>query len=120
MVVLMRPLTIACLLAGSLAAQEAPSRKPDQMVSITADRFTFTPGTIKVKEGELVELVFSSDDTDHGVRMPSAGVEAAIPQRGKGELRIRFIARKRGRYVFECSRPCGAGHNLMRGEIVVE
>jgi cytochrome c oxidase subunit 2 len=120
MVVLMRTLTMACLLAGYLAAQDASSRKPDQTVSITAERYTFTPATVKVKEGELVELVFSSDDTDHGVRLPSADVDAAIPQRGKGELRIRFIAHKRGRYVFECSRPCGAGHNLMRGEIVVE
>jgi heme/copper-type cytochrome/quinol oxidase subunit 2 len=49
-----------------------------------------------------------------------AGIDAEIPQQGKGELRIRFIAREKGRFAFECSRPCGAGHNLMRGEIVVE
>ena len=53
-------------------------------------------------------------------RPASAGIDAAIPQQGKGELRIRFVAREKGQYPFECSRPCGAGHNVMRGLIVVE
>ena len=30
-----------------------------------------------------------------------------------------FEAREVGRYEFECSRLCGAGHNFMRGAIVV-
>jgi heme/copper-type cytochrome/quinol oxidase subunit 2 len=64
--------------------------------------------------------VITSDDTDHGFRIPKANIDAAIPQQGKGELKIRFVAREKGVFAFECSRPCGAGHNLMRGTIVVE
>jgi heme/copper-type cytochrome/quinol oxidase subunit 2 len=64
--------------------------------------------------------VITSEDTDHGFRIPKAGIDAAIPQQGKGELRIRFVAREKGQFPFECSRPCGAGHNVMRGLIVVE
>jgi heme/copper-type cytochrome/quinol oxidase subunit 2 len=73
-----------------------------------------------VKQGELVEFVLSSDDTDHGFRIPSAGIDVAIPQQGLGEVRVRFLAREKGTFGFECSRACGAGHHLMRGALVVK
>ncbi|HXG34683.1 MAG TPA: cupredoxin domain-containing protein [Bryobacteraceae bacterium] len=115
----MRMLLPALVLAAILAPQEGP-RKPDRTVRITAERFSFTPSRIKLKQGTEVEFIITSEDTDHGFRIPAAGIDAAIPPAGRGELRVRFVAEKKGRYVFECSRPCGAGHNLMRGEIVVE
>jgi len=122
MVVLMK--RYACLLltaAMALCSGAQPDRrKPDKVVSITAERFTFSPSKIKVKQGSLVEFVLTSDDTDHSFRIPSAGIDVAIPQRGRGEARVRFVAREKGTFVFECSRPCGAGHNLMRGTIIVE
>ena len=101
-------------------AYEEKAGKPDKTISITAERFSFTPARIKLKQGMLVEFVVTSEDTDHGFRIPGAGIDAAIPQQGKGELRIRFVAREKGQFPFECSRPCGAGHNVMRGLIVVE
>jgi len=104
--------------AAALAQSE--SRKPDKVISIAAERFAFSPSRIKVKRGWLIEFVLTSDDTDHGFRIPSAGIDVAIPQQGRGEARVRFIAREKGAYAFECSRPCGAGHNLMRGSIIVE
>lgn len=110
---------ILLLIAGAAPAQETP-KKPDRTVRITAERFSFTPSRIKLKQGAEVEFIITSEDTDHGFRIPAAGIDAAIPPAGRGELRVRFVAEKKGRYVFECSRPCGAGHNLMRGEIVVE
>jgi cytochrome c oxidase subunit 2 len=122
MVVLMKRcagLLLTVVLAICSAAQ-TEARKPDKVVSITAERFTFSPSKIKVKQGSVVEFVLTSDDTDHGFRIPSANIEAAIPQQGRGEVRVRFLAREKGTFAFECSRPCGAGHNLMRGTIVVE
>lgn len=121
MVVLMQRRTLM-FLGGWLAvtAEGDQADKPDKVVSMTAERFAFTPARIKLKQGMLVEFVITSEDTDHGFRIPKARIDAAIPQRGKGELRIRFVARERGEYPFECSRPCGAGHNIMRGLIVVE
>ncbi|MBI3467620.1 MAG: cupredoxin domain-containing protein [Planctomycetes bacterium] len=112
-------LLIAAVASICGAAQE-DGRKPDKVVSITAERFTFSPSKIKVKQGSLVELVLTSDDTDHGFRIPGANIDVAIPQQGRGEVRVRFVAREKGSFVFECSRPCGAGHNLMRGTLVVE
>ena len=120
MVVLMRrPLLIGLLLTCA-TAQEPIRRKPDRTVYVVAERFSFSPSKIKVKQGAEVEFVVSSDDTGHGFHIAAAGINAAIPQQGKGELRVRFIAREKGSYVFECSRPCGAGHNMMRGRIIVE
>ncbi len=104
----------------SLSAQPPADRKPDRVISIAAERFTFNPSRITVKEGDLVEFVITSDDTDHGFRIPGTAIDVAIPQQGKGEARVRFLARQKGRFVYECSRPCGAGHNLMRGALIVK
>ena len=95
-------------------------RKPDRVITIVAERFSYSPSKITVKQGELVEFVLSSDDTDHGFRIPEAQIDVAIPQNGKGEARVRVVLHKKGNYTFECSRPCGAGHNLMRGTILVK
>jgi cytochrome c oxidase subunit 2 len=121
MVVLMK--LRACLLlaiAIPICAAQPDGRKPDKVIAITAERFTFSPSKIKVKQGSLVEFVIASDDTDHGFRIPAANIDVAIPQQGRGEVRVRFVAREKGAFVFECSRPCGAGHNLMRGTLIVE
>ena len=104
----------------ALSTAQAPEPKPDKVVTITAERFTFNPSRIRVKQGQLIEFVLLSDDTDHGFKIPSAGIDIAIPPQGKAEARVRFLAREKGRFVFECSRPCGAGHNLMRGYIEVK
>ena len=122
MVVLMKRRTLLFLGAAiaAMAADDDKTAKPDKVISISAERFAFTPTRIKLQQGMLVEFVITSEDTDHGFRIPKAGIDAAIPQQGKGELRIRFVAREKGQFAFECSRPCGAGHNVMRGRIVVE
>ena len=108
------------LLAAAAFGQQPPAGKPDRVITIAAERFTFNPAKVTVKQGELIEFVLTSDDTDHGFRIPSAGIDVAIPQAGKGEVRVRFIAKEKGTVTFECSRPCGAGHNLMRGTVVVK
>lgn len=112
---------LALLPLFSLAlAQDSAARKPDRTVSIVAERFTFSPSQITVRQGELIEFVLSSEDTDHGFRLSAAGVDLAIPPQSRGEARVRFWAREKGEYAFECSRACGAGHNLMRGALVVK
>ncbi len=100
--------------------QPADDRKPDRIISIEAERFTYNPARITVNPGELIEFVLTSDDTGHGFRIPSAGIDVAIPARGRGEIRVRFQAPASGEIAFECSRPCGAGHNLMRGTILIK
>jgi cytochrome c oxidase subunit II len=89
-------------------------------VNIVAERFSFTPSQIKVKAGTTLEIILSSEDTFHGFRVPSANINEIIPARGRGNVKITFDAKEKGRYPFECSRPCGAGHTMMRGVIIVE
>lgn len=95
---------------------EAKVRK----VRVSAERFHFIPSRIRVKRGTLLEIELSSQDTFHGFRIPKAGIDVTIPARGQGMIKIRFRSRKAGKYPFECSRPCGAGHTMMRGTIIVE
>ena len=90
-----------------------------QVVEIVAERFTFTPSEIRVPVGTTLELRVRSDDTMHGFRIVGAKVNVAVPKRRQGEAVVLFDATEVGRYRFECSRLCGAGHNFMRGEIVV-
>jgi len=102
------------------ALLQEPPEQPIQRIRVTAERFSFTPSRIKVKTGTIVEIMAESEDTSHGFHLPDAGLDEEIPARGKGELRLRFEATEAGTYFFECSRPCGAGHNTMRGTIIVE
>lgn len=112
-------LALAFVLIGALSSGQDKDNKPVRKISIVAERFFFSPSKIRLKEGETVEFVLTSDDTDHGFHVPAAGIDVAIPPSGKGEATIRFTATKKGKFPFECSRACGAGHNLMRGEIIV-
>jgi cytochrome c oxidase subunit 2 len=126
--VLPATLTIILLLVVLSYGQEGPTQSSSksgqsreiQKVSVVAERFNFTPSKIKVKEGTLLEITLTSDDTFHGFRMPSANINQVIPARGRGSVKVVFDAKEKGSYTFECSRPCGAGHTMMRGVIIVE
>jgi cytochrome c oxidase subunit II len=103
-------------IAGVGAPAQTPARR---VVHVTAERFTFTPSRIVVAPGETIEFRLSSDDTAHGFRIQGTEVNAVIPKRGMPESTVTLTAPAPGRYVIECTRMCGAGHNFMRGELVV-
>ena len=108
----------------SLLVTSAPGAAPTQgqtprIIEITAERFEFWPSEIRIAEGEEVELRLRSQDTLHGFRIIGAGTNVLIPKRGKGYAVARFTGSQPGRYTFECNRMCGAGHNFMRGVLVV-
>lgn len=90
------------------------------MVRVTAERFTFTPSQIKVKRGTVIEFRLRSEDTNHGFHILDSDANVIIPKRGRGEATVIFRADTAGRYTFECSKMCGAGHNFMRGLIIVD
>lgn len=122
-------LTVFCMLAPfSLGQEETLPKSSDQTdkgrkvqkVNVVAERFNFTPSQIKVQQGTLLEITLTSDDTFHGFRIPSMQINQVIPARGRGSVKVLFDARQKGSFVFECSRPCGAGHTMMRGVIVVK
>lgn len=115
-------LVAAYCLPPAIAASEpeVEREKPDRVIAIVAERFTFVPSEIKLKQGEVVELRIRSLDTNHGFYLRDAGVNVIVPKRGKGDARVLFRAQKKGVFSFECSKACGAGHTIMSGRIVVE
>ena len=101
-------------------AQEAqPPAPAEQTVDVLAERFSFTPSEIKTTAGTTLQIRLESDDTAHGFRIIGTDVNIEIPKRGRGTTTVTFKAEKAGRYTFECSQLCGAGHSFMRGVIVV-
>lgn len=97
------------------------SSTPTRVVHIVAERFSFTPSRITLDEGETVELRITSDDTSHGFKLTGpAAVDVEIPKRGRGDRRVLFTGTEPGKYTFECSRVCGAGHGFMRGTLQVK
>jgi cytochrome c oxidase subunit 2 len=90
-----------------------------QVVEITAERFTFTPSEIRVKAGTRLEIRLRSEDTAHGFRIVGTDIDLELAKRGRGVKTATFEPAA-GRYTFECSQLCGAGHEFMRGVIIAE
>ena len=102
-----------------LTSPSSFSQEP-RVIQVTAERFAFTPSHITVKRGTIVELRLRSEDTNHGFHIVGSEFNAIIPKRGRGDGTLIFRADNIGRYTFECSKMCGAGHTFMRGTLVVE
>jgi cytochrome c oxidase subunit 2 len=114
-------LALLAILAGSDGASAGASlAAQSEVIEIVAERFSFAPSEFRVKAGAPVEIRLRSDDTDHGFRILDTDVNVRIPKRGKGRATVTFLPPSPGRYTFECSHVCGAGHAFMRGTIVVE
>jgi cytochrome c oxidase subunit 2 len=121
MVVLMKQMLLIGALAASMSGTLAMAvQEEPQVVEIFVERFSFTPSEFHVKAGAPVEIRLRSDDTDHGFRIVGTDINVTIPKRGKGVATVTFVPPQPGRYVFECSKLCGAGHSFMRGTLIAE
>lgn len=114
--------TVAAMLLASLPS--FVDGQDPRVIRVSAERFAFAPSRIEIDAGADVELHLESDDTAHGFRVrgvetDGSEINVTIPKRGRGETVVKLRIDTPGRYIFECSRMCGAGHNFMRGEIVV-
>jgi cytochrome c oxidase subunit 2 len=113
-------LALGFALALVLGTTSSPAQTERRVIRIKAERFAFSPSEIVLSEGESVEFRIKSDDTVHGFHIAGTEVDVAVPKRGQGELVVLFTAPKAGRHQFECTRMCGAGHDFMRGVLVVK
>jgi cytochrome c oxidase subunit 2 len=123
MVVLMHVVSMSCavILTAAVTATafwrfEAAAQQP-QVIEIHAERFSFHPSEIRVKAGTPLEIRLTSDDTAHGFHIVGTDVNVELPKRGRGTATVNFVP-SAGRYTFECSQLCGAGHDFMRGVII--
>lgn len=120
------------MLAAMLFASSPQALKPSHLrqgsggqasprvIRVSAERFAFSPSEITVEKGTTIEFHLTSDDTDHGFRIVGTDVDVQIPKRRRGETVVKYTADTAGRFVIECSRPCGAGHTAMRATLVVK
>lgn len=104
--------------ARSWLLDQAPATTAEQTVDVAAERFSFTPSEIRTTVGTTLTVRLTSDDTSHGFRIVGTDVNIEIPKRSRGTATVTFVPEKAGRYTFECSQLCGAGHGFMRGVII--
>ena len=132
-------LVSATLVLSGSAARPAP-RSPSpaegvQTIEMTAKKYEYEPGTIRVKQGTRVQLKIKATDHAHGFRIsdvPEGAGASAKPglvfapaqectkvEEGKTET-VEFVAQTPGTYPFRCCVHCGWHHRAMKGELIVE
>jgi cytochrome c oxidase subunit 2 len=101
------------MLVGALAI----AADTEQVIQITAKRFSYTPNEITVKKGIPVVLEFKTLDRLHGFFCPGLGIRSDIPP--KTVTKLRFVPKQAGTFPFHCDNFCGSGHEGMTGKITV-
>jgi cytochrome c oxidase subunit 2 len=98
-----------------VAAQSAEPK--EEVIRITAKRFNYTPGEVKLRKGVPVILEFRTQDVFMGFNLPDFNVRADIvPDK---VTRLRLVPDKTGTFIFLCDVFCGTGHEEMNGKLTV-
>ena len=115
---------IAMMLSVALALpaispQEKPSLDlPVAEIQVTARKYKFTPNVITVKKGQLVRLIITAEDRDHGIRLKDFDIKQRLVK--GAPTTIEFTPQEAGTFDFKCSVRCGLRHGKMKGKLVVE
>jgi cytochrome c oxidase subunit 2 len=80
-------------------------------IEITAKRFSFEPAEITVKKGETIEIVLTSTDVPHGVKVRELNLDLRA-RKGKS-VSATISPQITGVFVGHCSVFCGSGHGQM-------
>jgi len=101
--------TLLC--CGIALSPLAAGDQTPKTISITAQRFYFTPNEITVKKGQEVTLVIQSKDVGHGLVIEDLGVRTEVK---KGEsAEVKFTPETAGTFEGKCAHFCGKGHGSM-------
>lgn len=106
--------------AATLGKSDAHAQSADteRVIKVVARRFSYSPNEIVLKRGEPVRLEFTSLDFVHGFKIPDLGIRADLPPDKTTSVRLQ--PPKNGRYAFLCDNFCGAEHEEMHGNIIVQ
>ncbi len=99
--------------AGFLARQEAGQTS----WSVKARKYAFEPGRIEVREGDLVQIVLSSEDIPHSFTIDAYRISKQA--RPGHAVRFEFLADRPGSFPYYCDLKADDGCRRMRGELVV-
>lgn len=94
------------VLSPLAAGEQAP-----RTISITAQRFSFSPDEITLKKGEQVILVIQSKDVSHGLVIKDLGIRTEVKKGHSAEVKL--TPETVGTFEGKCAHFCGKGHGSM-------
>jgi heme/copper-type cytochrome/quinol oxidase subunit 2 len=86
-------------------------------IPIQAKSFAFSPGIVKVNQGDRVIFELTSTDVVHGLHLENYDL-SMVSDPGQ-TTSLNFIADKQGTFRFRCSVTCGNLHPFMMGKLKV-
>jgi cytochrome c oxidase subunit 2 len=86
-----------------------------QAITLKASNFKFDQAEYHVKKGQPVTVKFENAQGMHGAAIKDFGVDL----RKDGDT-VTFTPDKIGSFPIHCSIMCGAGHNNMKANLIVE
>jgi cytochrome c oxidase subunit 2 len=89
------------------------------VVMRTTENGGIQPGVIRVKKGDTVRLLVTSQDVAHGIRIKEFDVNEYPISAGKYKL-IEFVADQAGTFDFICNITCSPRHAELKGQLIVE
>jgi heme/copper-type cytochrome/quinol oxidase subunit 2 len=96
------------------------SQAPQQAlrIDVTMKKYEINPPEIRIKQGEPVEFHVTATDVQHGFDVPELGIKESVqPSR---PAVFTFTPDRKGDFEVKCGILCGAGHDRMRGKVIVE
>lgn len=105
---------VVALLSGCSLGQvnsSAPPPGPYQVVRVTAQNWSWTMSSTRLKAGEEVKFVVRSIEAVHGFSVMGTNISTAVTQ-GDPPAVIYWKPVK-GIYTLACNVYCGAGHDTM-------
>jgi cytochrome c oxidase subunit II len=107
-----KSIAVALLLSAASVFPLAAGEEGARTISITAQRFSFSPNEITLKKGQEVTLVIQSTDVTHGLVIEDLGVRTNVK---KGEsTEVKFTPQTVGTFGGKCAHFCGKGHGSMK------
>lgn len=101
------------------ALQGMPEGAPTKTIHITAEKYKFTPDTIRVKKGTHLVLELESLDVRHEFKLEGYDIYSKIP--AKETVKVELYASKAGEFGFGCHVGLGMHYALgMKGTLIVE
>ena len=89
-----------------------------RVIEITCQKSVYKPDVIRVKKGEPLRLVITTNDVLHGFAIDEFNIAKEVaPGR---PLTLDLTPDRTGEFIFYCVVRCGKQHRQMRGKLIVE
>jgi cytochrome c oxidase subunit 2 len=114
--VVISAIALSPLALSPLGCSRAP--KEARRIDVFMKKYEIQPADIRLKLGEPVEFHVTASDVQHGFDVPGLGIKE--PVQPSHEAVFAFTPDRKGEFEVKCGILCGAGHDRMRGKVIVE